>query len=196
MLLHSEDRRSTTTEMVLCVASRETRSLVLAPCQYRNFRNVFYKYNSRNVRAFIATFLRLALVWHLGWASNRPRPKPDLKAGLDVLHVLFHPDALLSNKGTKFSTMSFGAMFNLVFASLCLTTLQVVLAFYGGSESDDHTVLYGMVAGISILKLVASGVVRTSVPSILGCMHVLADSARPTTGYDSGYKFENGCQRQ
>lgn len=72
----------------------------------------------------------------------------------------FLTDALLSNKGNKFSTISFGALFNLVFASLCLTTLQVVLAFYGSRQSRGNAVLYGVVVGISIVKLVISNVVR------------------------------------
>ena len=88
--------------------------------------------------------------------------KPDLKACL--LMSFFRLDALLSNKGTKFSTMSFGAMFNLVFASLCLTMLQVVLAFHGSRQGGGNTALYGMVVSISIVKLVASGVVRSSTP--------------------------------
>lgn len=76
-----------------------------------------------------------------------------------------HPDALMSNKETKFSTMSFGALSNLVFASLCLTTLQAVLAFYGIRQGRGNAALYGVLVGISIVKLVVSNVVRLSAPT-------------------------------
>lgn len=87
-----------------------------------------------------------------------------------------------------FSIMSFGALFNLVFASLGLTTLHVVLAFYGSRQDGGNTALYGMVVGISIVKLVVSNVVRLFVsrvpaPTKADDFHPLTFNEYPGTGY-------------
>lgn len=93
--------------------------------------------------------------------------EPNVCAGFDAP---FQADALLSTKATKFSTISFGALFNLVFGGLCLTTLQVVLAFYGSRQSRGNTALYGIVVGVSIMKLVVSSVVSVSALRILALL--------------------------
>ncbi len=60
----------------------------------------------------------------------------------------------------RFSTISFRALFDLVFANLALTVLQVALAYNGLTMLDTHPFLYGTLVGISIAKLVMSNVVR------------------------------------
>lgn len=62
-------------------------------------------------------------------------------------------DALLSHKSTKFSTMGFRALFNVVFFSLGLTMLQLVLAFHAITSKHGNTSLYTAVLCVSIVKL-------------------------------------------
>lgn len=75
-----------------------------------------------------------------------------------VIHDI--PDVLLSNKETKFATMSFRILFNLVFVSLALLTLQVGLAFHELRTNDTGTALLSFFFGISILKLAMCNLVR------------------------------------
>lgn len=114
-----------------------------------------------------------------GFAKHNKGSTTDLR---DDFECAFQPDALLLNKDTKFSTMSFGAIFNLVFVGLCLTILQVVLAFYGSRQSDGNTALYGMVVGISVVKLFVSNVVRISAPRTLARWHEWSVSHRNIIG--------------
>ncbi|CAM9419179.1 unnamed protein product [Pylaiella littoralis] len=69
-----------------------------------------------------------------------------------VQNILFL-DVLLSNRETKFSTMSFRVLFNLVFVSLVLMTLQVGLAFHKLRTGEAGIALRSVVFGISIVKL-------------------------------------------
>lgn len=62
-------------------------------------------------------------------------------------------DALLSHKFTKFSTMGFRALFNVVFFSLGLTMLQLVLAFHAMTSKHGNTSLYTAVLCVSIVNL-------------------------------------------
>lgn len=77
------------------------------------------------------------------------------------LALLTESDALLSHKGAKFSIMSFGALFNLVFISLGLATLQAVLAFHAITTNQGRIALYSAVLGISIVNLLVCIAVRT-----------------------------------
>lgn len=70
------------------------------------------------------------------------------------------PDVLLSSKETKFCTMSFRVLFNLVFVSIALLILQVGLAFHQLRMNDTGTALLSVVFSISILKLFMCNLVR------------------------------------
>ena len=71
-------------------------------------------------------------------------------------------DALLSNKGTKFSLISFRVLFRLVFAGTALVVLQVVLACHGVGEQDEKFALYTTLFAISFIKLFTCNFVRSS----------------------------------
>ncbi|CAM9718087.1 unnamed protein product [Ectocarpus sp. 4 AP-2014] len=63
-------------------------------------------------------------------------------------------DAFFSNKATMFTLLSYKAVFNLVFVSLALTTLQLVLAFYSMQMAGTGFGLYLSVFIISLTKLI------------------------------------------
>ncbi|CAM9232454.1 unnamed protein product [Ectocarpus sp. 6 AP-2014] len=63
-------------------------------------------------------------------------------------------DAFFSNKATMFTLLSYKAVFNLVFVSLGLTTLQLVLAFYCMQMAETGFGLYLSVFIISLIKLI------------------------------------------
>eukprot|EP00903_Cladosiphon_okamuranus_P012876 g12026.t1 len=90
-------------------------------------------------------------------------------------------DVLLSNKATMFSTINFGGLFNLVFAGVGLTTLQVVLAFYGRQEGGN-ALLYGVLAGMSIVKLGLS-----TVGELVPCMDAMNEHSITQLGYAKRY---------
>ena len=76
------------------------------------------------------------------------------------LLVLSIADALLANRATKFTMVSFKALFALVFVGLCFTTLQIALSFHGLQDSHEGIALYGAVFGFSVSKLVVCFLVR------------------------------------
>lgn len=88
------------------------------------------------------------------------RTKCETLFGRSNVFVRTTTDALLSHKGTKFSTMGFRALFNLVFVSLGLTTLQLVLAFHVITTNHGNAPLYSAVLCVSIVNLSLSIVVR------------------------------------
>ena len=79
-----------------------------------------------------------------------------------LFFLVLSSDALLSNKGTKFSLISFRVLFRLVFAGTALVVLQVVLACHGVGEQDEKFALYTTLFAISFIKLFTCNFVRSS----------------------------------